>query len=127
MIQKGTFLKVIDNSGAKSVCCIRIVSNQKYRYAYTGDILLVSVKKLRANRRFASKIKKGQLIRALVVRTKKKTSYFSGDNLSFFENSVILLKKNNKLIGTRIFGLLPRSLRYSQYMRLLALCAGIRR
>ena len=126
MIQKGTFLKVIDNSGAKNVCCIRIVSNQKYRYAYTGDILLVSVKKLRAKRRFASKVKKGQLIRALVVRTKKKSSYFSGDNLSFFENSVILLKKNNKLIGTRIFGLLPRSLRYSQYMRLLALCAGIR-
>jgi large subunit ribosomal protein L14 len=126
MIQKGTFLKVIDNSGAKNVCCIRIVSNQKYRYAYTGDILLVSVKKLRAKRRFASKVKKGQLIRALVVRTKKKNSYFSGDNLSFFENSVILLKKNNKLIGTRIFGLLPRSLRYSQYMRLLALCAGIR-
>jgi large subunit ribosomal protein L14 len=126
MIQKGTFLKVIDNSGAKNVCCIRIVSNQKYRYAYTGDILLVSVKKLRAKRRFASKVKKGQLIRALVVRTKKKNSYFSGDNLSFFENSVILLKKNNKLIGTRIFGLLPRSLRYSQYMRLLALAAGIR-
>lgn len=126
MIQKGTFLKVIDNSGAKNVCCIRIVSNQKYRYAYTGDILLVSVKKLRAKRRFASKVKKGQLIRALVVRTKKKNSYFSGDNLSFFENSVILFKKNNKLIGTRIFGLLPRSLRYSQYMRLLALCAGIR-
>jgi large subunit ribosomal protein L14 len=126
MIQKGTFLKVIDNSGAKNVCCIRIVSNQKYRYAYTGDILLVSIKKLRAKRRFASKVKKGQLIRALVVRTKKKNSYFSGDNLSFFENSVVLLKKNNKLIGTRIFGLLPRSLRYSQYMRLLALCAGIR-
>lgn len=126
MIQKGTFLKVIDNSGAKNVCCIRIVSNQKYRYAYTGDILLVSVKNLRAKRRFASKVKKGQLIRALVVRTKKKNSYFSGDNLSFFENSVILLKKNNKLIGTRIFGLLPRSLRYSQYTRLLALSAGIR-
>ncbi len=121
MIQKGTFLKVIDNSGAKNVCCIRIVSNQKYRYAYTGDILLVSVKKLRAKRRFASKVKKGELIRALVVRTKKKNSYFSGDGLSFFENSVILLKKNNKLIGTRIFGLLPRSLRYSQYM-LLLLC-----
>ena len=83
MIQKGTFLKVIDNSGAKNVCCIRIVSNQKYRYD-TGDILLVSVKKLRAKRRFASKVKKGQLVRALVVRTKKKNSYFSGDNLSFF-------------------------------------------
>jgi large subunit ribosomal protein L14 len=76
MIQKGTFLKVIDNSGAKNVCCIRIVSNQKYRYAYTGDILLVSVKNLRAKRRFASKVKKGQLIRALVVRTKKKTLIF---------------------------------------------------
>ena len=126
MIQKGTFLKVIDNSGAKDVCCIRIVSNKKHRYAYTGDILLVSVKKLRAKRRFASKVKKGQLIRALVVRTKKKNSYFSGDDLSFFENSVVLLKNNNKLIGTRIFGLLPRLLRYSQYMRLLSLCAGIR-
>ena len=76
MIQKGTFLKVIDNSGAKNVCCIRIVSNQKYRYAYTGDILLVSVKKLRAKRRFASKVKKGQLLHALVVRTKQKNSYF---------------------------------------------------
>lgn len=126
MIQKGTFLKVIDNSGAKNVCCIRIVSNKKYRYAYTGDILLVSVKNLRAKRRFASKVKKGQLMRALVVRTKTKNSYFSGDNLRFFENSVVLLKKNNKLVGTRIFGLLPRSLRYSQYMRLLALCAGVR-
>jgi large subunit ribosomal protein L14 len=126
MIQKGTFLKVIDNSGAKSVYCIRVVSNQKYRYAYTGDILLVSVKKLRAKRRYASKVKKGQLLRALVVRTKKKIFYFSGDSLSFFENSVILLRKNNKLIGTRIFGLLPRSLRYSQYMRLLVLGAGVR-
>lgn len=126
MIQKGTFLKVIDNSGAKNVCCIRIVSNQKFRYAYTGDILLVSVKKLRAKRRFASKVKKGQLLHALVVRTKQKNSYFFGDNLSFFENSVVLLKKNNKLVGTRIFGLMPRSLRYSQYMRLLAVCAGTR-
>jgi large subunit ribosomal protein L14 len=126
MIQKGTFLKVIDNSGAKSVCCVRIVSNQKYRYAYTGDILLVSIKKLRAKRRHASKVKKGQLLRALVIRTKKKFFYFSGDSLSFFENLVVLLKKNNKLIGTRIFGLLPRFLRYSQYMRLLVLGAGVR-
>jgi large subunit ribosomal protein L14 len=76
MIQKGTFLKVIDNSGAKSVCCVRIVSNQKYRYAYTGDILLVSIKKLRAKRRHASKVKKGQLLRALVIRTKKKIFLF---------------------------------------------------
>ena len=126
MIQKGTFLKVIDNSGAKSVCCVRIVSNKKSRYAYVGDILLVSVKKLRAKRRFTSKVKKGQLMRALVVRIKKKNSYFSGDGLFFFENSVILLKKNNKLFGTRIFGLLPRSLRYSQYMRFLSLCVGVR-
>ena len=72
MVQKGTFLKVVDNSGAKSVCCVRIISNQKYRYAYTGDILLVSVKKLRSKRRVASKVKKGQRLRALVVRTKKK-------------------------------------------------------
>lgn len=126
MIQKGTFLKVIDNSGAKMVCCVRILSNKRYRYAYIGDILLVSVKKLRAKRRFASKVKKGQLMQALIVRTKKKSFYLSRDDLSFFENSVILLKKNNKLVGTRIFGLLPRSLRYSQYARLLSLSAGVR-
>ena len=126
MIQKGTYLKVIDNSGAKIVYCIRIISNLKYRYAYTGDILLVSVKELRVKRRFASKVKKGELVRALIVRTKKSSPYFSGDNLSFFENAVILLNKKDKLIGTRIFGLLPRSLRYTQYMRLLALCVGVR-
>jgi large subunit ribosomal protein L14 len=126
MIQKGTFLKVVDNSGAKSACCIRIVSNQKYRYASTGDIIIVSIKKLRVKRRFAAKVKKGALLHALVVRTKKIQRYFSGDSLAFFENSVILLKKKSKLVGTRIFGLLPRSLRFSQYMRLLALSAGIR-
>ena len=126
MIQKGTFLKVVDNSGAKNVCCIRVVSNKKYRYAFTGDIIVVSIKKLRVKRRFAAKVKKGAVLHALVVRTKKKNTYFSGDSLAFFENSVILLKKKSKLVGTRIFGLLPRSLRFSQYMRLLAVSAGIR-
>lgn len=126
MIQKGTFLKVVDNSGAKNVCCIRVVSNKKYRYASTGDIIVVSIKKLRVKRRFAAKVKKGAVLHALVVRTKKKNTYFSGDSLAFFENSVILLKKKSKLVGTRIFGLLPRSLRFSQYMRLLAVSAGIR-
>jgi large subunit ribosomal protein L14 len=126
MIQVGTSLKVIDNSGAKIVNCIRIVSGLQPRYAYVGDILLVSVKSLRKKRRATVKIQTGKMTRALIVRSKKNSNYYFGDNLSFFENAVVLLNLNNKLIGTRVFGLLPRSLRFTRYMRLLSVCSGVR-
>ena len=126
MVQKGCFLKVLDNSGAKIVYCIRIISNSNKRYATIGSLLLVSIKNLRTKRRFSSKVKAGSTVRALVVRSKISKNYFFGDNLTFFENSVVLLNKQNKLIGTRIFGLLPNSLRYTRLMRLLSVCAGTR-
>jgi large subunit ribosomal protein L14 len=126
MIQRGSFLKVIDNSGAKNAYCIRIISNSSKRYAFVGDLLLVSVKSLRAKRRFSSKVKTGTLVRALIVRSKITKFYFFGDNLKFYENSAVLLNKQNKLIGTRIFGLLPNSLRYTRFMKLLSVCAGTR-
>lgn len=126
MVQKGCYLKVIDNSGAKIAYCIRIVSNSNKRYAFVGDLLLVSIKSLRAKRRFSSKVKLGTLVRALIVRSKITNFYFFGDNLKFYENSVVLLNKQNKLLGTRIFGLLSNSLRYTRFMRLLSVCAGTR-
>lgn len=126
MIQKGCYLKVIDNSGAKIVFCIRLISKSNKRYAFIGDLLLVSVKSLRTKRRFAAKVKPGTLIRALIVRTKNTKCYLFGDNLKFYENSVVLLNKQNKLLGTRIFGLLPNSLRYTRFMKLLAVCTGTR-
>lgn len=126
MIQKGTCLNVADNSGAKYVYCIHNVTNPNSRYAFVGDIVLVSVKKLRVKRRYASKIKKGVLAYALIIRSKIDNKFFYGDCLKFYETSVILFfRKTYKLIGTRIFGFLPFFFRHSQYIRLLSICTGV--
>jgi large subunit ribosomal protein L14 len=126
MIQKGTFLNVVDNSGAKIAYCIYNISNPNSRYALLGNIILVSIKKLRIKRRFASKIKKGALAYGLIIRTKIFRNSFYGDKLKFYENSIILFfKKTYNLIGTRIFGLLPKFFRFTQFMRILSICTGI--
>lgn len=126
MIQVGSILKVIDNSGANKVRCLRIISASQPRYAFLGDMLLVSVKRLRAKRRAKSKVKKGALTWALIVHSKTNKGYYFGDNLVFYDNSVVLLNNKGKLIGTRIFGLLPKCFRYTQYMRLVTVCTGVR-
>jgi large subunit ribosomal protein L14 len=125
MIQNGTYLNVQDNSGARSVMCIKVLKGYKSRYAYIGDLILVSVKKLRTKRRSLSKVKKGELFKALIVRTKTKfNTYNNGNFNSFLENSVILINKQNKLIGTRIFGLVSKKLRYSKFFRIISLSSG---
>lgn len=124
MIQNGTYLNVIDNSGAKEAICIQVTSGYRRRYAYTGDILVVSIKSLRSKRKLASKTKKGEVYRALVVRTKKTKNFFCGDNSAFLENSIILLNKQNKILGTRIFGALPKYFRYTKYLKILSLSSG---
>lgn len=126
MIQKGTFLNIVDNSGAKLASFIHNVSNPTNKYANLGHIILVTIKKLRVKRRFASKIKKGALAYGLIVRTKIFRNSFFGDRLKFYENSIILFfKKTYNLIGTRIFGLLPKFFRFTQYMKILSICTGI--
>ena len=95
MIQVGTYLNVIDNSGAKKVACIKVYNGYKRRYAFVGDVVLVSVKSLRKKRRFSSKTKKGEVHKALVVRTKSELKNFINDSFIFFENSVVLLNKKN--------------------------------
>lgn len=125
MIQIGSYLNIVDNSGAKKVACIRINASCKKRYAYTGDNIVVSIKSLRSKRRIFSKVKKGEIFVALVVRTKKINTDFFQNQFSFFQNSAVLLTRQNKLIGTRIFGALPKTFRFSKYMRMISLCSGL--
>jgi large subunit ribosomal protein L14 len=125
MIQNGTYLNVIDNSGAKVVCCIKVKGGYKKRYARIGDILVVSIKNLRRKRKTTSKVKKGEVVKALVVRTKLGLKDYSNKYIKFFENSVILLNNNNRPIGTRIFGVLPKFFRYTKHLKIASLSAGL--
>jgi len=97
MIQKGTYFKVVDNSGAKKACCIHVSGGYRKRYGKTGDVVVVSIKSLRAKRREVSKIKKGDVLKALIVKTKVFRPSYSQESVSFFENSVVLLNNQKKI------------------------------
>jgi|TARA_B110000879_G_scaffold211401_1_gene304003 large subunit ribosomal protein L14 len=125
MIQNGTYLNVIDNSGAKIVGCIQVKNGFKKRYASMGDIIVVSVKSLRNKRRITSKVKKGEVLKALIVRTKSRIKESSNKSINFFENSVILLTNNNRPLGTRIFGVLPKFFRFTKHFKIASLSAGL--
>lgn len=124
MIQKGTYFKVGDNSGAKVVACIHVGKGYRKRYARLGDVIIVSVKSLRTKRRKASKIKKGDVLNGLIVRTKVVFASYSAETLSFFNNSIVLLNDNFKFLGTRVFGPVPFTLRGSRFLRVVSLAAG---
>lgn len=126
MIQNGSYLNVIDNSGAKIAYCIKNITKPNSRYAFIGDILLLSIKKLRAKRKYASKVKRHTLVYGLIVRTKNFKNNFQGNRIKFYENSVILFyRKTFNLIGTRIFGFLSKNFRYTQYLKILSICSGV--
>ncbi len=125
MIQKGTYFKVVDNSGAKKACCIHVSGGYRKRYGKTGDVVVVSIKSLRAKRREVSKIKKGDVLKALIVKTKVFRPSYSQESVSFFENAVVLLNNQNKLIGTRVFGPIEKTFRYTKYLRILSLASGV--
>jgi large subunit ribosomal protein L14 len=125
MIQKGTYLNVIDNSGAKEVCCIHVPKGYRKRYAHEGDVIVGSIKSLRKKRRAASKLRKGDVIKVLIVRVKKPFFSFNGFSVSFFENACVVLNSQNKSLGTRIFGSLSRRFRYTKFLRILSLSSGV--
>jgi len=125
MIQNGSYLNVIDNSGAKTAYCIKVVSGYKCRYAFIGNVIVISIKSLRSKRRSTSKTKKGEIYKAVIVRTKTKIKNVFGDNINFFENSIVLLNKQYKFIGTRIFGSVPKFLRYTKYLKVASLSSGL--
>lgn len=125
MLQTGTMVNVIDNSGAKKGQCIKVMGHCKKRYASVGDLLLLSVKKLRNKRKLESKVKKGLMYKGLLVNTKSKTSLFSGESIRSLKNNVILLTKQGKPLGTRISCYLPLKLRYIGFLRVLSMSSGI--
>lgn len=121
MIQAETRLKVADNSGAKEVYCIKVLGGSKRRYAGIGDIIVVSVKEAIPR----SKVKKGDILKAVVVRTKKEIRRLDGSYIRFDDNSAVLLNPSMEPVGTRIFGPVARELRAKNYMKIISLAPEV--
>ena len=121
MIQVETVLEVADNSGAKRVRCIKVLGGSKRKYASIGDIIVVSIKAASPN----SKVKKGQLARAVIVRTKKEIRRKDGSYIRFDENSAVLINQENEPLGTRIFGPVARELRAKRFMKIVSLAPEV--
>lgn len=125
MIQDKSILNVIDNSGAKTAYCIKVMKGYRRKYARIGDIITVAVKTLRKKRKENSKIKKGDVSKALLVRTKVTKCNVFHEKIDFFENAVILINKQKKLLSTRIFGAISKSFKYTKFLRIISLSAGV--
>ncbi len=121
MIQVHTQLTVADNSGAKKVFCIRVLGGTRRRYARVGDIIVVSVKEALPH----SKVKKGEVMRAVVVRTVKETRRGDGSYIKFDDNSAVLINPQGDPIGTRIFGPVARELRAKRFMKIISLAPEV--
>jgi large subunit ribosomal protein L14 len=126
MIQKGSYLRVIDNSGASLVSCIHLYNGYRRRYAKVGDTILVSIKSMRKTKRENVKIKKGDVVKAIVVRTKTPFFFNSlGNSSKFLDNGVILMNNQNKYLGNRIFGPVPNMFRYTRFLKLTMMGSGV--
>jgi len=125
MIQQETILKVADNSGAKTVKCIKVLGGFKKRYANLGDVIVVSVRQLRNKSKKTSKVLKGAVFRALVIRTKNNYKKKDGSLFSLQDNSVVLINKQGNPIGTRILGPIPKILKKKKFMKFVSLSVGL--
>jgi large subunit ribosomal protein L14 len=121
MIQVQTQMTVADNSGAKKVACIRVLGGTRKRYARVGDIIIVAVKEALPH----SKVKKGDVMRAVVVRTVKETRRSDGSYIKFDDNSAVLINPQGDPIGTRIFGPVARELRAKRFMKIISLAPEV--
>ena len=121
MIQDQTILDVADNSGAKKVMCIKVLGGSKRRYASVGDIIVVSVKEAMPH----AKVKKGDVMRAVVVRTKKEVGRPDGTYIKFDNNSAVMLSSTGEPVGTRIFGPVARELRMKNFMKIVSLAPEV--
>jgi large subunit ribosomal protein L14 len=121
MIQTQTKLRVADNSGAKVLLCIKVLGGSKRRYASVGDVIVTSVKEAIPN----SKVKKGEVMRAVIVRTKKEIARQDGSYIKFDDNSAVLVNQQNEPLGTRIFGPVARELRAKNFMKIISLAPEV--
>lgn len=121
MIQIRTVLEVADNSGARKLACIGVLGGTRKRYAHVGDIITASVKEAVPN----TPVKKGEVVRAVVVRTKKQLARPDGSYIRFDRNAAVLIDAQKNPRGTRIFGPVPRELREKQFMRIISLAPEV--
>jgi len=121
MIQTTTVLDVADNSGAKKVACIKVLGGTKKRYATIGDVIVVSVKEALEN----SKVKKGEVARAVIVRTKRELKRPDGSYIKSDTNSAVMVTKEGEPVGTRIFGPVARELRAKKFMKIISLAPEV--
>ena len=121
MIQSESRLTVADNSGAKELYCIKVLGGSKRRYASIGDIIICSVKEAIPN----AKVSKGDVVQAVIVRTKKEISRPDGSMIRFDDNSAVILTKSNEPVGTRIFGPVARELRAKRFMKIVSLAPDV--
>ncbi len=121
MIQQETRLSVADNSGAKSVLCIRVLGGTKRRYASVGDKIVVAIKDALPS----GNVKKGTVSKAVVVRTTKEVRRADGSYIRFDDNAVVLLNASDEMRGTRIFGPVARELREKQFMKIVSLAPEV--
>lgn len=125
MIQQNTILKVSDNSGAKTVRCIKVLGGFKKKIAKIGDIIVVSIQQIRNSIKNNIKVKKKEVYRALIIRTKIGYTNKTGFKNYFFDNSVILINKQGNPVGTRILGPLIRSLKKKKLQKILSISSAI--
>jgi large subunit ribosomal protein L14 len=121
MVQTTTTLDVADNSGAKKLMCIRVLGGTRRKYASLGDVIVVSIKEAIPN----AKVKKGDVAKAVIVRTRKEVSRQDGSYIRFDANSAVLVDKDNEPIGTRIFGPVARELRAKKFMKIISLAPEV--
>lgn len=121
MIQAETKMTVADNSGAKVLYCIKVLGGSRRRYATIGDIVVVSVKEAIPN----AKVKKGDVLKAVIVRTRKEIRRLDGSFIRFDDNSAVLINASGEPIGTRIFGPVARELRAKRFMKIISLAPEV--
>lgn len=121
MIQMQTILNVADNSGAKKIGCIKVLGGSRKRYARVGDVIVASVKEAMPN----SKVKKGSVVKAVIVRTAKEIRREDGSYIKFDDNSAVLINQQKEPLGTRIFGPVARELRAKRFMKIISLAPEV--
>ena len=121
MIQQETFLKVADNTGAKEIKCIRVLGGSKVKYGNIGDVIVASVRKSTPG----GQVKKGEVVRAVIVRSAKGVRRADGTYVRFDDNAAVLIKDDKNPRGTRIFGPVARELRDKDYMKILSLAPEV--
>jgi large subunit ribosomal protein L14 len=121
MVQMRTVLDVADNSGARKVMCIKVLGGSRRRYATVGDVIVVAIREAIPN----AKVKKGDVARAVIVRTSKEISRNDGSYIRFDDNSAVLIDNQHEPIGTRIFGPVTRELRTERFMKIVSLAPEV--